>query len=159
MSQTSGPSYSEKLIAAIGELYPQYLEEPLDIQRSGGNAAAFALGPGGSLHGRIFGRDSALGQRSFQIGTRKLLQVWRTGYRTGEFEKLVYSDQISESTFGLQRPDLVGWLGGVPLRSPDGQLIAAAFSGFRGFKDVEIIERAADAVGLTYVPALASRSP
>ena len=43
----------------------------------------------------------------------------------------------------------IGWQGGVPLLSADGRLIATAFSGFRGIKDIEILERSADAVGLT----------
>jgi hypothetical protein len=33
-----------------------------------------------------------------------------------------------------------------PLALADGSLLAAAFSGFRGVKDVEILTRAADAV-------------
>ena len=48
---------------------------------------------------------------------------------------------------GFSRPDFIGWEGGVALFQPDGALMAAAFSGFRGEKDVEIIERAAKAVG------------
>jgi hypothetical protein len=36
----------------------------------------------------------------------------------------------------------------VPLLTADGKLVASAFSGFRGIKDVEILERAAEAVGL-----------
>ena len=79
---------------------------------------------------------------------RKVLQVWRTGHYTGRFEELVYAGKLDESAFGVQRPDFIGWEGGVPLLAPDGRLVAAAFSGFRGVKDIEILERAAVAVGL-----------
>jgi hypothetical protein len=78
--------------------------------------------------------------------------VWRTGYYTGRFEELVYAGKLDEGTFGLQRPDLIGWEGGVPLLAADGRLIATAFSGFRGVKDVEILERAAKAIGLRVKP-------
>jgi len=146
-------SYPAQLIAEVIRLYPAYLEDPLDGQRSGGNAAAFALGADGVVHGQVFGPDREIGQRLYQIATRKLLQVWRTGYPTGRFEELVYAGKLDEGSFGLQRPDLIGWSGGVPFLAPDGELIAAAFSGFRGSTDVAILTRAAQAVGLAAKPA------
>jgi glc operon protein GlcG len=142
-------SYPVRLIAEVIRLYPEYLRDPLDADRNAGNSAVFALGPDGVVHGHVFGTDQALGQKVFQIGSRKLLQVWRTGYPTGRFEELVYAGKLDESTFGILRPDFIGWHGGVPLLAPDGGLIAAAFSGFRGATDVAILERAAAAVGLT----------
>jgi glc operon protein GlcG len=141
-------SHTQKLIEHVASLYPSYIREPLDVQWHHGNAAVIALGPEGAVHGRIFGGDRDHGQKCFQVATRKVLQVWRTGYHTGRFEELVYSGKLDEGTFGLQRPDLIGWEGGVPLVTRDGGFIAAAFSGFRGVMDVEILERAAEAVGL-----------
>lgn len=141
-------SSAEKLIEHVALLYPEYKEDPLDIQWHHGNAAAVALEPDGALRGHVFGADKELGQKCLQVAMRKLLQVWRTGYHTGRFEELVYAGKLDEGSFGVQRPDLIGWEGGVPLLAPDGRLIAAAFSGFRGIKDVEILERAASAVGL-----------
>jgi glc operon protein GlcG len=142
------PSISEQLIAQVIRLYPSYITDPLDVQWNHGNAAAVVIEPDGDFHGHIFGDDKAIGQKCHQIATRKVLQVWRTGYPTGRFEELVYTGKLNENSFGLQRPDLIGWEGGVPILAPDGRLIAAAFSGFRGIKDVEILQRAAEAVGL-----------
>ena len=48
-----------------------------------------------------------------------------------------------DGPFGIMRPDFIGWEGGVAIHGPDGTLFAAAFSGFRGEKDVEIVVRAA----------------
>ena len=141
-------SVSEQLMSQVIQLYPSYLTDPLDVQWNHGNAAAAIVEPDGAVRGHIFGDNRETGQRCFQIATRKVLQVWRTGYATGRFEELVYSGKLDEGTFGLQRPDLIGWEGGVPIVGADGGLIAAAFSGFRGIKDVEILERAAHAVGL-----------
>ncbi len=141
-------SYAERLIANVVRLYPSYIGDPLDVQWHHGNAAAVVLEPDGALQGHIFGSDKELGQKCFQVATRKLLQVWRTGYHTGRFEELVYAGKLDEGSFGVQRPDLIGWQGGVPILAPDGRLIAAAFSGFRGIKDIEILERSADALGL-----------
>jgi glc operon protein GlcG len=76
------------------------------------------------------------------------MQVWRTGHLTGRFEELVYAGKLNENDCGLQRPTFIGWEGGVPIVDAEGRLFAAAFSGFRGEKDIEILERAANAVGL-----------
>ncbi|HEY4299966.1 MAG TPA: hypothetical protein VGM73_03765 [Candidatus Didemnitutus sp.] len=137
-----------RLIAEVIRLYPAYITDPLDVQWNHGNAAVVAIEPSGAFHGRIFGDDKAKGQGCYQIATRKVLQVWRTGHHTGRFEELVYAGKLNESDFGLQRPDLIGWEGGVPILLPEGKMMATAFSGFRGIKDIEILEKAARAIGL-----------
>jgi uncharacterized protein GlcG (DUF336 family) len=141
-------SSSAQLMAHVVRLYPSYVADPLDVQWNHGNAAVVVIEPDGGVRGHLFGDDKETGQKCFQVATKKVLQVWRTGYPTGRFEELVYAGMLDESTFGLQRPDLIGWEGGVPLLAPDGRLIAAAFSGFRGVTDIEILERAAEAAGL-----------
>nr|WP_314863238.1 hypothetical protein [uncultured Undibacterium sp.] len=145
---TTEQSYSDKLVTEVVRLYPSYITNPLDVKWNHGNATVLIIEPDGSVKGHIFGSDKEIGQKSFQVAARKVLQVWRTGYATGRFEELVYAGKLDEGIFGVQRPDFVGWPGGVPLLTPDGKIIAAGFSGFRGVKDVEILERAAEAIGL-----------
>ncbi len=58
----------------------------------------------------------------------------------------MYAGKLDEGVFGVNRPDFIGWQGGVALEGADGSLLAAAFSGFRGIKDIEIIVRAAASV-------------
>lgn len=143
-------SYSEKLVAEVIRLFPAFMEDPTDWEMSKGNAALVVIESGGSIRGQIFGGDSAKGQWCFGIANRKAIQVRRTGYHTGRFEELVYAGKLDEAKFGVSRPDFIGWQGGVPLLTPDGKLIAAAFSGIRGINDVAIVERAAGSVnGLT----------
>ena len=148
-------SIAELIIAHVVRLYPSYLTDPLDVQWNHGNAAAVVIEPDGGFHGQIFGGDKEIGQKCYQIATRKVLQVWRTGYPTGRFEELVYAGKLDEGSFGLQKPDLIGWEGGIPILAPDGRLIAAAFSGFRGIKDIEILERAAESQSTCWVQAAA----
>jgi len=138
---------AQQLVEEVARLLPEYLQDPIDFQMSGGNAAVSVIDKEGQVAGRIFGSDKAKGRWCFGIVNRKVLQVWATGYATGRFEELVYAGQLEEGPFGISRPDFIGWRGGVPLLLADGTLIAAAFSGFRGEKDVEIIERAAAKVG------------
>jgi len=141
-------SLSRRIIDEVIRLYPEYAADPLDTQWNKGNATVMVIEPDGALTGHLFGTDRDIGQKCYEIATRKVMQVWRTGYLTGRFEELVYSGQLDENSFGVQRPNLIGWEGGVPIMAEDGRLIAAAFSGFRGVKDIEILERAAAAVGL-----------
>lgn len=141
-------SYAQRLVAHVIGLFPTYVVDPLDTQWNLGNAAVVAIEENGLFHGQIFGTNKELGHKCYQIATRKVLQVWHTGYHTGRFEELVYAGKLDEGPFGVQRPDFIGWEGGVPLLTPDGKAVATAFSGFRGFKDVEILERSAEAIGL-----------
>src|ERR1035438_3570417 len=134
------------LIDEVARLFPSFLEDPLDSEHSQGTAAVAVIEPEGRIHGQILGNDKRRGRVSFGIAARKLIQVWCTGYATGHFEELVYAGKLDEGQFGVNRPDFIGWEGGVPLELADGKLLAAAFSGFRGVKDIEILVRAAAAV-------------
>jgi glc operon protein GlcG len=145
-------SSAELLVAEVARLFPSYLEDPVNRTNSGGCGALVVIDADGALRGRLFGEDKTRMRRYHGIASRKAAQVWCTGYATERFEQLVFSGALDEKQFGLERPDFIGWKGGVPLQAPDGRLIAAAFSGFPGIKDVEIIERAAAAV-----PGLAVR--
>jgi hypothetical protein len=139
-------SPGELLVDEIEKLVPSFLEDPIDAAQSKGNAAVIVIDATGRTFGRIFGTDKERGKWCFGIANRKVVQVWCTGYATGEFERLVYAGKLDEGTFGVNRPDFIGWQGGVPLQGDDGALIAAAFSGFRGIKDIEIIEKASRSV-------------
>jgi hypothetical protein len=139
-------SYSEQLVTHVIRLFPEFLKDPIDQKMSMGHAAVAVIEPDGRIRGHIFGTDKTRGKRCFEVVNRKVVQVWSTGYATGRFEELIFSRKLDETAFAFQKPDFIGWEGGVPLLTPDGQIIAAAFSGFRGTKDIEIIERAAASV-------------
>jgi hypothetical protein len=141
----------DKLTAEVIRLYPDYARNPEDIRWNKGNAVFLCLGPDGAIRGQSFGDSAEIQHKCHELATRKLLQVWRTGYHTGHFEELIFSGKLDEGAFGIPKPTYIGWEGGVPLRTADGKLVAAAFSGFRGVMDIEIIERAAVAAGLATV--------
>jgi len=146
MINTPAASLGARLIDEVTRLFPLFLEDPVDQEHSQGSAAVAVIEPAGRIHGQIFGEDKVRGRVALGIATRKLIQVWCTGYATGHFEELVYAGKLNEGDFGVNRPDFIGWEGGVPLELADGTLLAAAFSGFRGVKDIEILVRAAAAV-------------
>ena len=143
MSSANPISPAERLIQEVIKLFPSFMADPLDGERCQGNAAVCAIDPQGGMFGHIFGTDKGKGRWYCGVVHRKVVQVWSTGYATGRFEELVYAGKLDESQFGVNRPDFVGWEGGVPFLLEDGSLLAAGFSGFRGFNDVAILKRAA----------------
>ena len=144
MSDTPSTFLAEQLVDEVAKLVPEYLQDPIDRDMSGnGNVAISVIAPDGRFGGRIFGNDMAKGRWVFGIASLKVNQVRTTGYATGRFEELVFAKKLDDGPFGIMRKDFIGWEGGVAFFGPDGKLFSAAFSGFRGEKDVEIVIRAA----------------
>jgi len=131
-----------KLIAAVELLIPEYMANPEDKNISGGNLAICIIDEENNVVGKMIGSDNIRTRQSYKIAWIKASQVWITGYKTGEYEKLVYSGQIDEYKFGIIRPDFLGWEGGQPVMLKDGTKLSVGFSGFRGTSDIEIVERA-----------------
>jgi len=122
--------------------------ESITSYRGGANEwpAIAVIGPDGAIRGYFRGDDRAKGRWCFGVVNRKVIRVWSTGCATGHVEELVYAGKLDEGQFGLNRPDYIGWQGGVPLVAANGQLIAAAFAVIRGAKESAISEHLAAAV-------------
>ncbi|HAH24800.1 MAG TPA: hypothetical protein DCL77_13780 [Prolixibacteraceae bacterium] len=134
----------EKLMTCIEELVPVYMAIPEDLAISKGAASLCIIGEDGQVYGKIFGTDKLRGRETFKIAWTKASQVWITGYKTNDYERMVFTDQIDYHTFGISLPDLVGYKGGQPIILRDGTKLAVGFSGFRGTSDLEIVEKAAE---------------
>jgi glc operon protein GlcG len=76
------------------------------------------------------------------VAWTKASQVWLTGVKTGEYERMVFNKEVEENANGIEAPDLIGWEGGQPLTTQKGTKLSVGFSGFRGVTDIEIIVRA-----------------
>lgn len=132
----------EQLIDSIAELVPEYMANPEDELRAKGVASVCIIEENGQIHGRIFGNDQLRGRESFRNAWTKASQVWITGYKTNDYEKMVFNSQIDPKQYGIPLPELIGWHGGQPVTLNDGTKLAVGFSGFRGSSDLEIVERA-----------------
>jgi uncharacterized protein GlcG (DUF336 family) len=132
----------EKLLDCIEELVPVYLNIPEDIAISRGVASVCIIDENGQIYGRFFGTDKIRCRDSFRVAWTKASQVWITGYRTNEYERLVFTDRINPYQFGINMPDLIGWEGGQPVTLKDGTKLSIGFSGFRGTSDLEIVRKA-----------------
>jgi glc operon protein GlcG len=76
------------------------------------------------------------------VAWTKASQVWLTGVKTGEYERMVFNKEVDENANGIEAPDLIGWEGGQPLVLKDGTVLSVGFSGFRGTTDLEIMVKA-----------------
>ena len=130
------------LIGNIEILVPHYLENEEDRLKANGNVAVCLIDPDGQVYGKIFGDDKMRGREAFRVAWIKASQVWITGIKTGEYEKLVFSNQLAEDPKGIRKPDFIGWDGGQPINLWDGTALSVGFSGFRGEIDLEIVFKA-----------------
>ena len=132
----------DEIFNAIEKLIPVYMENPEDKSISNGNLAVCMIDNCGTAHGKMFGTDKPRLRQSYKVAWTKASQVWLTGVKTGEYEKMVFNKEVGENANGIEAPDLIGWEGGQPLTLKNGEIFSVGFSGFRGTTDLEIMEKA-----------------
>ncbi len=137
-----------KLEKTITELFKtleneisEFQNSPEDWSISEGNVAICIITESGSIYGKLFGSDKIKQRKSYAIAWQKASQVWITGHNTGDYEKIVFGGTMDPEEAPIELPDLIGWVGGQQLQIEDQQL-SVGFSGFRGFKDIEIVQTA-----------------
>lgn len=133
-----------KILQSISAQIPSYKTSEPDWKISSGNVAVCIINNEGSIYGKIWGNDKIKGRAFYDVAYRKASQVWITGYKTGEYERLVFSDKLNHRDYGIELPDLMGWEGGQPLQLDAETRISCGFSGFKGINDLAIVKRAAD---------------
>ena len=141
----------QSLCNAIGDeverLLPDILSVPEDMQNSQGNCVLCIMNAAGDTVLRMYGGSNPVRQRQVaQIATKKALQVWRTGYATGTYEKLVYNGELDTEEFGIPHPEFIGWLGGLEAKTETGERLILAFSGVRGEQDQGILRLASESL-------------
>ena len=104
------------IILAVEQRLPEFLAQEEDRNNIDGICALCLIDDTGGIHGKLFGRDKIRLRNSFRLAWIKASQVWITGLKTGEFEKQVYSGALDDATFGIIRPEFIGWEGGQRLK-------------------------------------------
>ena len=131
-----------KIFAELESLIPVYMQNPEDKNIANGNVAVCIIDEDGTVYGKMFGTNKPRLRQSYKVAWTKASQVWLTGVKTGEYEKMVFNKQVEENANGIEAPDLIGWQGGQPLSLKDGTKLSVGFSGFRGGVDLEIMVKA-----------------
>ncbi len=132
----------ELLIHESGKFIDTYMQNEEDRRIANGNVSVCIIDDEGNIYGRMFGTNKVRARESFRVAWTKASQVHITGFKTGEFEKKAFNEEIDESSFGIERPDYIGWEGGQPLYLKNGTRLSVGFSGFRGVIDLEIMVKA-----------------
>src|SRR4051794_13600063 len=131
-----------RIIEEAEKFIPHYMQNEEDKRIANGNVAICIIDNEGIIYGRMFGTNKVRARESFRVAWTKASQVHITGLKTGEFEKKAFNNELDETTFGIERPDYIGWEGGQPITLADGTILSVGFSGFRGVVDLEIIIKA-----------------
>jgi len=140
--QTAIATIANQIMEECEKLIPEYMQNEEDRRIANGNCAICLIDTDGMIYGRMYGANKIRHRESFRVAWTKASQVHITGLKTGEFEKLAFNNEIDETSFGIERPDYIGWEGGQPLQLADGRTLSAGFSGIRGVYDLEIVVRA-----------------
>ena len=88
----------QNLIAALEKRIPEYLAVEADQKLNGGNCALCIVDEAGGVYGKMFGTDKIRQRQCFRVAWTKASQVWITGYKTGEYETLVFTGQVDEKS-------------------------------------------------------------
>jgi uncharacterized protein GlcG (DUF336 family) len=142
MENTKLRTTISRLFDTIEKMIPAYMNNPEDQSISNGNLAVCIIDEDGVVHGKMFGVNRPRLRQSYKVAWTKASQVWLTGVKTGEYEKMVFNKEVGENANGIEAPDLIGWEGGQPLQMKNGTKLSVGFSGFRGTTDLEIMVRA-----------------
>lgn len=140
----------EKFINALFEALEEevlaYQNSPEDWRISQGNAAICIITDNGQVYGKLFGNHKLKQRQFFNVAWKKASQVWITGHKTGDYEKIVFGGGMDPEDSPIELPDLIGWVGGQPIHIDDTTQLAVGFSGFRGFNDIAIVQKAVQKV-------------
>ncbi len=142
MEHTNDQTLVNKIFMAIEKMIPIYMKIPEDACISNGNLAVCIIDENGNIHGKFFGTNKPRLRQSYRVAWTKASQVWLTGVKTGEYERMVFNKEVGENANGIEAPDLIGWEGGQPITLKNGAILSVGFSGFRGTTDIEIMVKA-----------------
>jgi glc operon protein GlcG len=131
-----------RIFDAIEVQIPAFRKSKADWDISDGNVAVCIITQAGRVYGRLFGSDKLRQRHFFSIAYRKASQVWITGHKTGDYEKIVFGGEMDPEDSPIPLPELIGWIGGQPIQLDEETKLAVGFSGFRGFNDIGIVRKA-----------------
>ncbi len=138
----------EHLISSIFQEVEQqihsYENSPDDWNISEGNVAICMITEDGKIYGKLYGSDKLKQRQFFSVAWKKASQVWITGHSTGDYEKIVFGGGMDPEDAPIELPDLIGWVGGQPIQIDKDTKLAVGFSGFRGFNDIKIVQKAVE---------------
>ena len=84
-----------RMFAEIEKMIPLYMNVPEDSIISNGNLAVCVIDENGMVYGKMFGTNNPRLRQSYKVAWTKASQVWLTGVKTGEYERMVFTKVIT----------------------------------------------------------------
>ena len=144
MTNTTLEQFIHSIFIEIEKQIPAYQNSQEDWNISQGNVAVCIVTEDGKVFGKLYGDDKVKGRQYYTVAWKKASQVWITGYKTGEYEKIVFGGTMDPEDSPIPLPELMGWIGGQPIKLDEETTISVGFSGFRGHNDLKIVEIAVE---------------
>ena len=88
----------EQLIHESGKFIDTYMQNEEDRRIANGNVSVCIIDDEGNIFGRMFGTNKVRARESFRVAWTKASQVHITGFKTGEFEKKAFNEEIDETS-------------------------------------------------------------
>lgn len=142
MNTTAIDTFVNRLFDEIETRISDFRDSEPDWSISEGNVAICIITDTGKIYGKVYGTEKIKQRGFFKVAYQKASQVWITGYKTGEYESIVFGGDMDPEDSPIELPDLIGWVGGQPIRLDDETQLSIGFSGFRGFNDIAIVKDA-----------------
>lgn len=146
MSDSNLEEIIDKIFEEVSISVNQFKDSPEDWNISEGNVAMCVITKEGKIFGRLYGNDKLKQRQFYNVAWKKASQTWITGYKTGDYEKIVYGGDMDPEDSLISLPDLIGWAGGQPIMIDEYTELAIGFSGFRGVNDIKIVQDAVQKV-------------
>jgi glc operon protein GlcG len=108
MNQDQLQQTIQGIIQNLSQQIPTYQWSTEDWSKHDGNVAVCIIDEEGNVYGRIWGNDKLKGRKTFDAAYRKAMQVWITGYATGDYEKKVFNGELNHRDYGIDLPELIG---------------------------------------------------
>jgi hypothetical protein len=91
MSEENTISIIAKILVELENLIPIYMQNPMDEKIANGNVAVCIIDENGNVTGKMYGKNKVRSRETYKVAWTKASQVWLTGIKTGEYEKLVFN--------------------------------------------------------------------
>jgi len=84
-----------QIIVEVEKLIPIYLQNEEDKVKANGNVAICIIDDEGLIYGKVFGVDKIRTREAYRVAWIKASQVWITGMKTGEYERMAFNQKNS----------------------------------------------------------------
>jgi glc operon protein GlcG len=119
-----------------------------DKRIANGSCAICIIDSEGMIYGKLYGNNVIRAREAYRVAWTKQARFISPDTKRVNSKSWHSIKKIDEKSFGIERPDYIGRVGGQPLVLKNGTKLSVGFSGFRGIIDLEIVNKAIEKLGV-----------